>query len=182
LALPGCHQPESLALLAARVAFDCPWGHAETFGRAVRVLPLGGGRGLELADGVAGGGLAGRLPGRVAGRGDLLVFATYLFDDEAPPRRARLWRLEGRRKALVCRASASRLRRALSVDRRSRLAGVSDGLVAWADGTEIHLLRLRDGRQATIRTTSRSAVEAALTSAGLFYALHPRRVARAQVA
>ena len=258
LALPGCHQPESLALLAARVAFDCPWGHAETFGRAVRVLPLGGGRGLELADGVAGGGLAGRLPGRVAGRGDLLVFATYLFDDEAPPRRARLWRLEGRRKALVGRgadagepaavgcgrivlergdgqvallrldgrvlgrvvtggpaastaslgilerpsaglsgrdlvvlrggrllvydASSFRLRRALRVDRRSRLAGVSDGLVAWADGTEIHLLRLRDGRQATIRTTSRSAVEAALTSAGLFYALHPRRVVRAQVA
>jgi Tol biopolymer transport system component len=258
LALPGCHQPESVALLAARVAFDCPWGHAETFGRAVRVLPLGGERGLELADGVAGGGLVGRLPGRVAGRGDLLVFATYLFDDEAAPRRARLWRLAGRRMALVVRAadagepaavdggrllverpdgrvallrpggpvlgrvvpwgpaasraslgilerpsaglagrnlvvlrggrlleydaSSFRLRRVLRVDRRSRLAGVSDGLVAWAAGTDIHLLRLRDGRQATIRTTSRSAVEAALTSAGLFYALHPRRVPEAQVA
>lgn len=258
LALPGCHQPESVAVLAFRVAFDCPWGHAETFGRAVRVLPLGGERGVELAGGVAGGGLAGRLPGRVAGRGGLLVFATYLFDDEAPPRRARLWRLEGRRKALVAHgadasepaavdrgrivlerddgqvallrpdgrvldrvapggsaastaslgilerpsaglsghdlvvlrggrllvydASSFRLRRALRVDRRSTLAGVSDGLVAWAAGTEIHLLRLRDGRHATIATPSRSAVEAALTSAGLFYALHPRPVPRAQVA
>jgi WD40-like Beta Propeller Repeat len=40
-ALPGCHQPESVALLAGRVAFDCPSGHAETFGRLIRVLPAG---------------------------------------------------------------------------------------------------------------------------------------------
>jgi hypothetical protein len=79
-------------------------------------------------------------------------------------------------------ASSFRLRHALRVERRSRLAGVSDGLVAWATGTNIYLLRLRDGRRATIRTTSRSAVEAALTSAGLFYAVHPRRVPEAQVA
>jgi hypothetical protein len=264
LALPGCQQPESVALLAGRVAFDCPSGHAEVFGRAVRVFPLGSGRGLELANGIAGGGLPpARLPGRVAGRGDLLAFSTYLFAGSrlagvAPSRDARLWRLEGRRKALVLRgadagepaavdrgrlvvertdgrvallrpdgrvlgrvapggpasstaslgilerpsaglagrdlvvlrgdrllvydASSFRLRHALRVERRSRLAGVSDGLVAWATGTNIYLLRLRDGRRATIRTTSRSAVEAALTSAGLFYAVHPRRVPEAQVA
>ena len=87
--------------------------------------------------------------------------------------------LRGRR-LLVYDASSVRLRRAVRVDRRSRLAGVAGGLVAWTTGSEIHLLRLRDGREATIRTTSRSPVEAALTSAGLFYVLHPRPVPRAQ--
>jgi hypothetical protein len=73
-----------------------------------------------------------------------------------------------------------RLRRAVRVDRGSRLAGIAGGLVAWTAGGEIHLLDLRDGRTGTIRTTSRSPVEAALTSAGLFYVLHPRPVPRAQ--
>ena len=57
-----------------------------------------------------------------------------------------------------------------------------DGLVVYVVGADIHVLRLRDGRRTTIRTTSRSAVEAAVTSAGLFYALHARAVPRNQLA
>ena len=257
LALPGCDQPESVTVLAGRVAFDCPFGHALEFTREIRVLPLGPGRGVSLASGGTYADQPGTLPGRVAGRGSLLVFSTYLFEGAAPPRRARLWRLEGRRKALVVRgadagepaavdrgrivveqadgqvallrpdgrvlgrvaprggassllsagllghpsagllgrslvvlrrgrllvyeASSFRLRRAFSVGRHARFAGVAGGLVAWTVGTDIHLLRVRDGREATIRSKSRSRVEAALTSAGLFYAVHPRRVPEAQV-
>ncbi len=257
LALPGCDQPESVTVLAGRVAFDCPFGHALEFTREIRVLPLGPGRGLSLASGGTYADQPGTLPGRVAGRGSLLVFSTYLFEGAAPPRRARLWRLEGRRKALVVRgagagepaavdrrrivveradgqvallrpdgrvlgrvaprggassllsagllehpsaglsgrdlvvlrrgrllvyeASSFRLRRAFSVGRHARFAGVAGGLVAWTVGTDIHLLCVRDGREATIRSKSRSRVDAALTSAGLFYAVHPRRVPEAQV-
>ena len=83
---------------------------------------------------------------------------------------------------LVYDASSLRLHRAVSVGPHARFAGVAVGLVVWTVGAEIHLLRIHDGREATIRTTSRSAVEAALTSAGLFYVLHPRRVPEAQVA
>jgi hypothetical protein len=87
--------------------------------------------------------------------------------------------LRGRR-LLAYDASSVRLHRAVRVDRGSRLVGVAGGLVAWTSRSEVHLLHLRDGRAATIHTTSRSPVEAALTSAGLFYVLHPRPVPRAQ--
>src|SRR5204863_2716071 len=258
LALPGCDQPESVTVLAGRVAFDCPFGHALEFTREIRVLPLGPGRGLSLASGGTYADQPGPWPGRVAGGDSLLVFSTYLFEGAAPPRRARLWRLQGRRKALVVRgadagepaavddgrivvertdgqvallrpdgrvlgrvaagggvssllsagflerpsaglsgsdlavlrrgrlfvydASSMHPHRTISIGRHARLAGVAGGLVAWTEGSDIHLLRVRDGRAAAIRTTSRSAVEAALTSAGLVYALHPRRVPEAQVA
>jgi hypothetical protein len=256
LALPACHQPESVAFLPGRVAFDCPSGHAASFGRAIRVLPLRHSPGLQLASGIIGDGLPpDRLPGRVAGRGGLLVFSTYLFANGHPPRDGRLWRLAGQGKRLVVRgadagepaavdhgrivverrdgqvailrpdggvlgrvapggrppsieylerpsaalsgrdlvilrarrllvydAVSFRLRRSLRVDRGSRFAGASGGLTAWSAGTEVHLLRLRDGRKATIRTPSRARVDASLSSAGLFYVLHRRRVPEVQVA
>ena len=73
-----------------------------------------------------------------------------------------------------------RLRRSWRVHRGAKLAGVSDGLVAYVVGAYVHILRLRDGRGTTIRTTSRSAVKASITSAGLFYALHTRPTPRFQ--
>jgi hypothetical protein len=257
LAIPVCHQPESVALLAGRLAFDCPSGHAASVGRAIRILPLRHGHRFELASGVIGDGLPpDRLPGRVAGQGGLLAFSTYLFPEIGPARDGRLWRLVGRRKVLVTRgpdagepaavdrgrlvvertdgrvavlrpdgrvlgrvapggrpsislpfgytarpsaalsgrelvvlrrgrllvydASSFRLRRALRVERGARLVGVSGGLAAWAAGSTVHLVRLRDWREATIRTRSRAPVDAALTGAGLFYVLHPRRVPEVQ--
>src|SRR5207245_6040239 len=65
---------------------------------------------------------------------------------------------------LVYDAPSLRLHRTVSLGPHARFAGVAAGLVVWTVGNEIHLLRIRDGREATIRTTSRSAVEAALTS------------------
>jgi hypothetical protein len=86
-----------------------------------------------------------------------------------------------RGRLLIYDASSLRLHRTLSVGPHARFAGVAGGLIAWTVGTGIHLLRVRDGGEAIIRTRSRSRVEAALTSAGLFYAAHPRRVPEAQV-
>jgi hypothetical protein len=83
---------------------------------------------------------------------------------------------------LVYDAASFRLRRSLRVDRRAKLAGVSDGLVAYVVEADVHVLRLRDGRSTTIRTTSRSAVEASITNAGLFYAVHRRPLPRVQLA
>jgi hypothetical protein len=262
LALPGCHQPESLAVLDDRVAFDCPSGHAASFGRLIRVFPTAGARPFEVAGGIVGDGLPpARLPGRVAGRSDLLVFSTYLVGGRDLPPEPQLWTEHGGGKALVARgadagepaavdrgriaverkdgqiallrrdgrllgrvgpggpaprrvqspgaseldrpavglsgrdlvvlragrllvydAASFRLRRFMRVDRRAKLAGVSDGLVAYVVGADLHVLRLRDGRSTTIRTASRSAVEASITSAGLFYALHTRPLPRVQLA
>jgi Tol biopolymer transport system component len=257
LAIPVCHQPESVALLAGRVGFDCPMGHGSAEGRAINILPLRQGPRYGLASGVIGDGLPpDRMPGRVAGQGRLLVFSTYLFPEIGPVRDGRLWRLAGRHQALVTRgpdagepaavdhgrivveradgqvavlrpdgrvlgrvapggrttntanrgylvrstaalsgrdlvvlrsgrllvydASSFRLRGSLRVGRGARLIGVSDGLAAWAVRSEIHLVRLRDRREATIQTASRAPVDGALTSAGLFYVLHPRRVPQVQ--
>jgi dipeptidyl aminopeptidase/acylaminoacyl peptidase len=58
----------------------------------------------------------------------------------------------------------------------ARLAGAARGLVAYVVGTTVYVLRLSDGRRITIRTRSRARVPAALTSAGLFYAVHARPV------
>src|SRR5207244_5711077 len=71
---------------------------------------------------------AGTLAGWVAGRGSLLVFSTYLFEGAAPPRRARLWRLEGRRKALVVRGADAG--EPASVDRGRVVVERADGQVA----------------------------------------------------
>jgi hypothetical protein len=257
LAIPVCHQPQSVALLAGRVGFDCPFGHGSAAGRAINVLLLHHGPRFGLASGVIGDGLPpDRMPGRVAGQGGLLVFSTYLFPELGPVREGRLWRLAGRRKVLVSGgtdagepaavdhgrivveradgqvvvlrpdgrvlgsvapggrrtnnadlgyvvrptaalsgrdlvvlragrllvydAASFRLRRSLRVGRGARLIGVSDGLAAWAVRSEIHLVRLRDGREATISTASRAPVDGSLTSAGLFYVLQPRRVPRVQ--
>jgi TolB protein len=262
LALPGCHQPESLAVLDDRVAFDCPSGHAASFGRSIRVFPTGGARPFEVAGGVVGDGLPpARLPGRVAGGSDLLVFSTYHIGGKDVPPEPQLLTQDGDGKAVVARGpdagepsavdrgriaveradgqivllrrdgrvlgriapggsppkrvkspgfseldrptvglsgrdlvvlrtgrlrvydtASFRLRRSSRVDGRAKLAGVSDGLVAYVVGADVHILRLRDGRRTTIQTTSRSAVEAALTSAGLFYALHRRPLPRVQLA
>jgi hypothetical protein len=62
------------------------------------------------------------------------------------------------------------------VGRGARLAGAARGLVAYVVGTTVHVLRLSDGRRATIRTSSQARVPAALSSAGLFYAVHARPV------
>jgi dipeptidyl aminopeptidase/acylaminoacyl peptidase len=62
------------------------------------------------------------------------------------------------------------------VGRDARLAGAAQGVVAYVTGSNVHVLRLSDGRRATIRTASRARVRAALTSAGLFYAVHARPV------
>jgi hypothetical protein len=262
LALPGCHQPESLAVLDDRVAFDCPSGHAASFGRSIRVFPTAGAHPLEVARGIVGDGLPpARLPGRVAGRSDLLVFSSYRVGGHDLPPEPQLWREDRGDKALVARGpdagepaavdrrriaverrdgqialllrdgrvlgriapggppprrvkspgfaeldrptvglsgrdlvvlragrllvyetASFRLRRSLRVDRHAKLAGVSDGLVAYVVGADVHVLRLRDGRSTTIRTTSRSTAEASITNAGLFYALHMRRVPRDEVA
>ena len=40
----------------------------------------------------------------------------------------------------------------------------------------MHVLRLSDGQRTTIHTASRARVPAALTSGGLFYAVHARTV------
>ncbi len=66
--------------------------------------------------------------------------------------------------------------RSWSVDRGARLAGAARGLVAYVVGADVHVLRLDDGRRTIVRTPSRARVPAALTSAGLFYAVHARRV------
>jgi TolB protein len=258
LALPGCHQPESLAVLDDRVAFECPSGHAASFGRSIRVFPTAGTRPFEVAAGIVGDGLPpARLPGRVAGRSDLLVFSTYRLGRSDLPPEPQLWREDGGGRALVARGADAgepaavdrgriaverkdghitllrrdgrvlgrlapgrpppslgfsdldrptvglsgrdlvvlrtgrllvydtasfRLRRSLRIDRHSKLAGVSDGLVAYVVGADVHVLRLRDWRSTTIRTTSRSAVEASITSAGVFYALHRRPLPRVQLA
>jgi TolB protein len=262
LALPACHQPESIAVLDDRVAFDCPSGHAASFGRSIRVFPTAETRPFEVAGGVVGDGLPpARLPGRVAGRSDLLVFSTYRVGGRDVPPEPQLWREDGGGKAVVARGpdagepaavdrgriaverkdgqiallrrdgrllgrivpggppprrvkspgfseldrptvglsgrdlvvlrtgrllvydtASFRLRRSLRVDRRAKFAGVSDGLAAYVVGADVHVLRLRDARSTTVRTTSRSAVEAAITSAGLFYVLHTRRVPRDEVA
>jgi hypothetical protein len=50
------------------------------------------------------------------------------------------------------------------------LAGVAGGLVAYTEGRTIRLLRLRDGRGRTLQVEGVGQVNAALTSAGLFYA------------
>lgn len=259
LALPGCGQPESAALLDDRVAFDCPSGHAASFGRSIRVFPIGAARPFEVTGGVVGDGLPPtRLPGRVAAQSGLLAFSTYRvagFGGRNLRPEPRLWREDRGAKALIARgpnagepaavdggriavertdgqvallrsdgrllgrvapggpaprpvespgccelarptvglsgrdlvvlragrlwvydAVSFRLRRSLRVDRRAQLAGVAGGLVAYVGGADVHILRLRDWRSTTIRTRSRSAVEAALTSAGLFYALHARVV------
>jgi hypothetical protein len=83
---------------------------------------------------------------------------------------------------LVYDTASFRLLRSLRVGRRAKLASVSDGLVAYVVGAGVHVLRLRDGRSTTIRTTSRGAVEASITSAGLFYALHRRPLPGVQLA
>jgi hypothetical protein len=262
LALPGCHQPESVAVLDDRVAFDCPSGHAASFGRSTRVFPTAAARPVEVTGGIVGDGLPpARLPGRVAGGSDLLAFSTYRLGRRGLPPEPRLWMQDGRgasavalgpdggepaavdrgmiaveradgritlvrrdgrvlgrvdpggsargavgspgsavldrptvglsgrdlvvlrsRRLSVYDTASFRLRRSLPVAPRARLAGVSDGLVAYVVGADIHIIRPRDGRSTTIRTTSRSAVEAAVTSAGLFYALHARTVPRNQLA
>jgi hypothetical protein len=261
-ALPGCHQPESLSLFDNRVAFDCPSGHAATFGRSIRVFPTRGRRPAEVVAGIIGDGLPpARLPGRVAGGSGLVAFSTYRAGGVWPVRpEPRLWVERRGRKAVVARgedagepaavdagrivveredgrvvvlrsdgrvlgriapgaparvgfrlgfrflerptaalsgrdlvvlrqgrllvydARSFRLRRSWRVDRHARLGGVSDGLVAYVVATTIHVVRLRDGRSATIRTKSASGVPAAITSAGLFYALHARRVPQVQLA
>jgi Tol biopolymer transport system component len=257
LAIPVCHQPKSVALLAGRVGFDCPSGHGSSTWHAVEVLPLRHGPRFQLASGVIGDGVPpGRLPGRVAGRGRLLVFSTYLFPERGPVQDGRLWRLAGRRKVLVTRgadagepaevdrgrivverldgkvalvqpggrvlgrvdpggpgpnpgllgivehpsvglsghnlvvlragrlqvydAASFRLRRSWRVGRAARLIGVAAGLAGWAARSEIHLVRLRDWRVATIQTASGAPVDGSLTSAGLFYVLQPRRVPQVQ--
>ena len=262
LALPGCHQSESVAVLDDRVAFDCPSGHAASFGRTIRVFRTADARPVEVTGGIVGDGLPpARLPGRVAGGSDLLAFSTYRLGGSGLPPEPQLWRQDGRGKAVVARGpdagepaavdrgtiaveradgqiallrrdgqvlgrvapggpppgrvgspgfaaldrptvalsgrdlivlrggrlsvydtASLRLRRSLRVARRARLVGVSDGLVAYVVGADIHVLRLRDGRSTTIRTTSRSAIEASVTSAGLFYALHARAVPRHELA
>ena len=258
LALPGCHQPESIAVLDGRVGFDCPSGHAASFGRSIRVFPTAGTRPFEVASGLVGDGLPpARLPGRVAGGSDLLAFASYREDGGNLPPEPQLWTQDRGGKTLVARGldagepaavdrgriaverkdgqiallrrdgrvlgrivpggpppnfrffdldrptvglsgrnlvvlrtgrltvydtASFRLRRSLRVDRRAKLAGVSDGLVAYVVGADAHVLRLRDGRSATIETTSRGAVEASITSAGLFYVLHTRPLPRVQLA
>ena len=58
----------------------------------------------------------------------------------------------------------------------ARLAGAARGLVAYVVGADVHVLRLADGRRTIVRTRSRARVPAALTSAGLFYAVHARPV------
>jgi Tol biopolymer transport system component len=261
LALPGCHQPESVAVPADRVAFECPSGHAASFGRSIRVFPIAHVRPFEIAGGVVGDGLPpARLPGRVAAGSDLLAFSTYFVGGRGAPLQPRLWMQNGVGKTFVARgvetgepaavddgriaverrdgqvalvrrgrvlgrvdpggppprlggafgfsaldrptvglsgrdlvvlrrgrllvydAESFRLRRSLRVGRRARLAGASNGLVAYVVATDIRIVRLRDGRSTTIRTTSLSAVEASLTSAGLFYATHTRSLPRVQLA
>jgi Tol biopolymer transport system component len=262
LALPGCHQPQSVAVLDDRLAFECPSGHAASFGRSIRVFPTAGRRPFEIAGGVVGDGLPpARLPGRLAGRSDLLVFSSYRVDGRDVPPEPRLWREQGGGTTLVARGPDAgepaavdggriaverkdgqiallrrdgrvlgriapggrppslgpsfgyseldrptvglagrdlvvlrtgrllvydtrtfHLRRSWRVDRDATLAGVAAGLIAYVVGADVHVLRLRDGRSTTIRTTSRSALEASITSAGLFYALHTRPMPRPQLA
>lgn len=55
-------------------------------------------------------------------------------------------------------------------------AGIARGLVAYVSGPDVHVHRLADGRATVLRTAGRD-VEAQVTSAGLFYAVHRRRVA-----
>jgi hypothetical protein len=257
IALPWCHQPETVAVLADGVASDCPTGHAASFGRSIRVFRTAARRPFEIAAGVVGDGLPpARLPGRMAAGSRLLVFSTYRLGIPAQPPRPRLWRQQGRSKVLLARgadagepaavdsgrivverrdgriallgrdgqvlgrvapggrppsaasfdtldrptaglsgrdlvvlrrgrllvydANSFLLRYSLRVERGATLAGVSEGLVAYVAGRDVHLLRLRDLRRAVIRTASRSTVTAALTSAGLFYASHTRRVSSFQ--
>jgi hypothetical protein len=137
---------------------------------------------IEEADGkVALLSREGRLLGRVAPGGRAAPFNRY--DHHLPSVSVGL----SRRDLVVLRAgrlsdydtTSFRLVRSWRVGRGSELGGVANGLVAYVTGTDVHVLRLLDGRSTTIHTRSRSAVKAALTGTGLFYVLHGRPVPKA---
>ena len=69
-----------------------------------------------------------------------------------------------------------RPRRRWRVRRGAALAGVARGLVAYAVGDAIHILRLHDGAQAVVRARGVDLAGARLTRAGLFYAVNRKRV------
>jgi hypothetical protein len=62
------------------------------------------------------------------------------------------------------------------VARGATLAGVARGLVAYAVGDALHVLRLDDGAQAVVRARAGYLAAARLTRAGLFYAVNRKRV------
>jgi hypothetical protein len=68
-------------------------------------------------------------------------------------------------------AASGRLRRVSRVEHGAVLAGVADGLLAYVASSEIHILRLRDEKEALFRAHG-LGVKARLTDAGLFYASH----------
>ena len=101
-------------------------------------------------------------------------------DDEQPPATVAL---EGR-DLVVLRGGLLQLydtrslrsRRRWRVRRGAALAGVARGLVAYAVGAAIHILRLHDGAQAVVRARGGDLAGARLTRGGLFYAVNRKRV------
>lgn len=72
-------------------------------------------------------------------------------------------------------AASGRLRRVSRVEQGAVLAGVADGLVAYVAGSDIHVVRLHDGKKAVFRAHG-LGVKARLTGAGLFYTSHRHAV------
>jgi TolB protein len=70
---------------------------------------------------------------------------------------------------------ALRPMRSWRVPSGATFAGIARGLVAYVAGANVHVRRLSDGRVTVLRTSGRD-VEARITAAGLFYAVHRRRV------
>jgi hypothetical protein len=62
-----------------------------------------------------------------------------------------------------------KLRHTWRLPHGARLQGAQGGLAVYLSGRIVHLLRLADGRDATIRPPGQGAVQATIGSAGLFY-------------
>jgi len=123
-------------------------------------------------------GPSGGTLGVVSPRGRAPAYSDY----ERPPATAAL---EGR-DLVVLRGGllqlydtrSLRLSRRWRVKRGAALAGVARGLVAYAVGDVLHILRLDDGAQAVVRAGGGDLAGARLTRPGLFYAVNRKRVTR----